>query len=436
MSYLIKRKSVLVCLTMWGLALPIFGCTTTKDLHPYNINITPGTSRIYKSPKEIVFQKAQEASQELGLKIVEISSDNSHFVAERGMTGFSLGEIVGIYLTEEGQSTTAVNIVSKRKVATNIGAKDFAPDLHAAISRKLQHLEVFSQPSSAKEKAILEKSKHSRSEAPLPSPRATDQKAIVNEKNNKASFITSFYTNSYALVIGIDMYPASAWKKLSYAVKDAYGIAEYLARQGFQVISLYNQQATKEAIIYQMQNVLARRVGRNDRILVFFAGHGYTERLGDKDYGYIVPYDGKSDSSSYLSMEELHALSRKMDNAKHQLFIMDACYGGLLGLRSGALDANRPYYLEEITRRKARQILTAGGANQQVVDGGPGRHSLFTGQLLKALQEGLGDLNGDGYITFSELASYLIRAAANTYQTPGSGTLPGHELGEFLFRAP
>jgi uncharacterized caspase-like protein len=193
---------------------------------------------------------------------------------------------------------------------------------------------------------------------------------------------------SYALVVGIDTYRAPTWRALGYAVKDAKVMATFLQAQGFEVTTLYNQHATKEAIIYQLQNVFAPRLKPGDRVLVFFAGHGSTERLSGVDYGYIVPHDAKDYSATYISMEELLALSRKMGDASHQLFLMDACYGGLLGVRGGALDERRADYIPEVIRRKARQILTAGGANQQVVDNGPEGHSVFTGFLLKALRDG------------------------------------------------
>ena len=244
-----------------------------------------------------------------------------------------------------------------------------------------------------------------------------------------------FYDQSYALVVGIDRYRSPKWKGLTYAVKDAQGMEGFLKQQGFRVTSLYNQQADRNTIIYQMQNVFAPRVKQGDRVLIFFAGHGDTERFGGNDYGYIIPHDATDSSHTYISMEELQTLSRKMGQAKHQLFIMDACYGGLLGVRGGAISEHVPNYLDEITKRKARQILTAGGPNQQVVDGGPGGHSVFTGYLLKGLREGAADLNSDGYVTFAELTSYLVPTATNTYQTPGYSALPGHELGEFVFRS-
>lgn len=246
----------------------------------------------------------------------------------------------------------------------------------------------------------------------------------------------AFFEHSYALVIGIDRYPSRKWRTLNYAEKDAKGMAAFLRSQGFKVITLYGRHATKEAIIYQMQNYLAPRLGNRDRILIFFAGHGYTEKLGGRDRGYIVPYDGGEFSATYINMDELQTQSDNMGNARHQLFIMDSCFGGLLGeTRSSIINYNVPGFIADMTRRKARQILTAGDKFQQVLDVGPEGHSYFTGYLLKALKKGEADLIRDGYITLSELDSYLKSAASNKYQTPGTRTLPGHEQGDFWFLA-
>ncbi|HOI16373.1 MAG TPA: tetratricopeptide repeat protein, partial [Geobacteraceae bacterium] len=109
--------------------------------------------------------------------------------------------------------------------------------------------------------------------------------------------------------------------------------------------------------------------------------------------------------------------------------VMDSCYSGL-GLTRGASPAN---FLKENARRVARPMLPAGGADQVVVDGGPGGHSVFTWTLLQGLA-GRGDLNGDGFITATELAAYVSPAVSSvSRQTPAFGSLPGSEGGEFVF---
>ncbi len=242
------------------------------------------------------------------------------------------------------------------------------------------------------------------------------------------------FENSYALIIAVRQYQSPKFKVLDSATKDANAVSSFLRAQGFQILPLYDQRATKVGIISEMQR-LARRVGKRDRVLVYFAGHGYTETFGELDYGYIVPYDGGDDSATYISMEELQTQSQKMDAAAHQLFIMDSCFGGLLSLRdSVGVNPMVPNYIEEISRRPARQVITAGGKNQQVVSNGPNGYSVFAGALLEAVEQRLADTNSDGYVTFSELMSYLQKRASNAYQTPAAGMLPRHGLGEFVFR--
>src|SRR5207249_1262305 len=90
-------------------------------------------------------------------------------------------------------------------------------------------------------------------------------------------------------------------------------------------------------------------------------------------------------------------------------------------------------YLEEVTRRTARQILTAGGAEQQVADDGPRGHSVFTWALLQGL-DGAADLDGNGIITASELGAYVSPIVSSfARQTPAVGNLVGSEGGEFIF---
>ena len=101
----------------------------------------------------------------------------------------------------------------------------------------------------------------------------------------------------------------------------------------------------------------------------------------------IVPYDGTDAYGSLISMDEIRNWSGVMSAAKHQMFVLDACFGGLIATRGSTVDPRTPDYVEAVTKRRSRQILTAGGANQKVADGGPNGHSLFTGQLLKALSD-------------------------------------------------
>jgi peptidoglycan/xylan/chitin deacetylase (PgdA/CDA1 family)/uncharacterized caspase-like protein len=241
--------------------------------------------------------------------------------------------------------------------------------------------------------------------------------------------------NSWAVVIGVDTY--AKWPRLQYATRDATAVAQLLTEKfGFskdRIITLTNQQATRAAILAAFNGGLAQAgVKKNDQILVFFAGHGATRKLSSgRDLGYIVPVDSDPEQIAVdgIAMTEIQNIAESL-TAKHVLFVMDACYSGL-GLTRGGGNFQR-----DNAKRIGRQMLTAGGADQLVSDGGPNGHSVFTWALLQGLG-GKADLNGDGIITGTELAAYVAPAVSNVApQTPAFGSLPGSEGGDFVFELP
>jgi peptidoglycan/xylan/chitin deacetylase (PgdA/CDA1 family)/uncharacterized caspase-like protein len=245
------------------------------------------------------------------------------------------------------------------------------------------------------------------------------------------------YGNSWALLVGIDGY--QKWPRLQYAVRDAEGIGQALVQKfGFapeRVLTLKNEQATRAGILGAFHDLAdGKGLQPNDRVFVFFAGHGATRKLSSgRDLGYIVPYDADPNdlSTGAIPMTEIQNIAESLP-AKHALFVMDACYSGL-GLTRGGANAA---FLRDNGKRLGRQMLTAGGTDQLVSDGGPNGHSVFTWTLLQGLG-GKADLNGDGLITATELAAYVAPAVSSvSQQTPAFGSLPGSEGGDFVFELP
>jgi hypothetical protein len=253
------------------------------------------------------------------------------------------------------------------------------------------------------------------------------------------------YSKSYALVIGISKYKEDMrFPLLGNAEKDARAVKELLEKTDFIVTPLYGDNATKENI-EEAFNALAAKVEQNDSFLFYFAGHGETQKIAGKDWNSIVPYDATEKASSRIDMEDLEKYSRKMSRAKHQLFILDSCYGGALGesdINKAAgekIEPNTPTSLGNLTLPTSREVLTAGEKYEKVLDG-LGRtdgHSLFTYYLLRALDGGA-DTFHDGFITFTELQAYLRASyAENETQHFHPATLGGHENGRhFVFRNP
>ena len=98
------------------------------------------------------------------------------------------------------------------------------------------------------------------------------------------------YDNSYALIIGIDKYENVS--NLDYAVKDAESV-EKLLNDKFKfpaknITTLLNEEATLSNVKKSLEDI-SSSAKENDRVLIFFAGHGETEDLPDGgEMGYLT----------------------------------------------------------------------------------------------------------------------------------------------------
>ena len=246
------------------------------------------------------------------------------------------------------------------------------------------------------------------------------------------------FARSYALVVGVNEYPQAGLPALPNAANDAHNMERYLVQQGYQVKKLVGPAATQDAIVGYLVDDLAPRIGKDDRFLFYFSGHGVTRKVGGKDRGYIVPFDGRSASAtSWVSMSTLRDSADQLGNARHQLFIFDSCFGGAFAVKSlaSSFSPNALNYIQRITQAAARQYITAGGANEQVSAASRDGMSLFTYQLLQGLA-GEADTTTDGYITVSEIAAYMQTAGSTLHSTPVTGNFRGHANGDFLFTSP
>ena len=246
------------------------------------------------------------------------------------------------------------------------------------------------------------------------------------------------YDNSYALIIGIDKYDNV--KNLDYAVDDANSIKSLLIEQfkfsPHNITLLINEKATYTKIKKSLSYV-TRKASENDRILIFFAGHGETIDLPESgEMGFLIPVDGEKDDlyATSLEMDDLRKVS-SLSQAKHILYLVDACYGGLAATNTRGLEASTPGFIDKITRDKSRQIITAGGRGEKVIEKAEWGHSAFTLNILRGLKDWMADINTDGIITAEELGLFLknrVTKDSENLQTPQVRRFTSHE-GEFVF---
>jgi uncharacterized caspase-like protein len=63
---------------------------------------------------------------------------------------------------------------------------------------------------------------------------------------------------------------------------------------------LLDKNASRNKILKKYMSFTSESVDENDRVFVFFAGHGYTMKSRRSDVGFLVPYDGNINDLSTL----------------------------------------------------------------------------------------------------------------------------------------
>ncbi len=269
--------------------------------------------------------------------------------------------------------------------------------------------------------------------------------SVVHSENNVRGLLRNsnispadIYANQWALIIGINKY--HDFPQLNYAVEDAKSMKTLLNTQyGFpeeNIQMLLDEEATKNNITNAFYT-LVEKTGPDDAIVVFYAGHGETQKIpgGKEDLGYLIPIDGKMGSipRTAISMKTINIHANEIP-AKSMLFLVDACYGGLAA--AGNYRSNRQLdIIKGLTKDRCRQIITAGKKNEQVVENEKWQHSAFTRVLLDGLMELKADTDKDGIVMANQLYSYIqnnVLKLTEGGQTPQFNNLSADE-GEFAF---
>ena len=248
--------------------------------------------------------------------------------------------------------------------------------------------------------------------------RALDADGIFSEKVLMVHR-TEMQKNVWAAVIGINAYPMVP--QLRYAVNDAMAFYSYLVeRTGIpaeNVTLLLDQDATLSKLRSTLGTGIKNKAGKDDMVILYFAGHGATERDamsmdGDGLEKYLLPYDAdpKDLYASALPMREISHIFQRI-RSERLIFIVDACYSGASGGRTIAAMGRANIsdaFLDRIASGRGTVILSASSANEVSAENEQFQHGVFTYYLLQALQ-GEADVDKDGLITVEEAYTYVSR---------------------------
>ncbi len=245
------------------------------------------------------------------------------------------------------------------------------------------------------------------------------------------------YTGKYALVIGVGDY-TSGWDPLSTVQSELDQVEATLTELGFEVRRIRNPDSRELSAALEGFVDDYGYDAPDHQLLIFYSGHGHSENLGRRGKrGYIVPADAplpaverRKFKRMAVSMESVMKLAAEIES-KHVLFVFDSCFAGTLFKVKGDQE---PRHITAKTLLPVRQFITAGRDDETV----PAK-SVFTPLFVRGL-EGAADYNEDGFVTGTELGSYLHDEVVDyeVGQTPQRGTIrdPDLDEGDFVFRLP
>ena len=212
------------------------------------------------------------------------------------------------------------------------------------------------------------------------------------------------YYKSWAIIIGVENYLLAP--KIPGAIEDAKAVAQSFRQLGFdEVVELYDKDVSFRRLQQTLSDFLPRKVGRHDRLVLYFVGHaGVTQDLDGKELGYLVPWDAQiGNVSKSVTFEQLKEFSRR-SASKHTLLLVNAAVRGWEVSTAQPLSLEGRLAPEDDTERRAVQLLTAGdkGESLSQVNG----MSLFVQVLVNGLS-GAADLNKNGWLMASEIGDYV-----------------------------
>lgn len=243
--------------------------------------------------------------------------------------------------------------------------------------------------------------------------------AIGTSTNEQAPKFGTYH----AILIAEKDYTDPGFKTLQYPIRDANNLKNILTdKYTFDpenIDTLYNR--SREDIL---ETIIARckSLGPDDNLLVFYAGHGDTtmDKFRNID-GYLIPTSAKKGLTSYFITSEEIKKALLKSNARHVLFLLDACYSGAFTRGEDSVDNNVADILKQY-EQSSRKVMTSGNI-EAVPD-----NSFFIYYLTEYLKN-----NKKKYLSTKEIWSYVdagIRDHAkqtnsNQYYSPQYSAITG-----------
>jgi uncharacterized caspase-like protein len=236
-----------------------------------------------------------------------------------------------------------------------------------------------------------------------------------------------------ALIVANFKYQDPGLRHLTAPAQDAKELARVLSNPligGFEVETIENARSAVVSHVVEEFFVFSDpRPG--DLLLFYFSGHGVTDEEGQL---YLATTDTQLVRQSVRRASAVGAgfinSVMQRSRARRQVLILDCCHSGAFaeGMRIKGVPLAG---LDTHFQGKGRMVLTASTSAQFSMEGtseAGGQPSVYTRILVRGLETGEADRDGDGWVNLDELHDYLlyhVRAEAPQQTPTKSGYLEG-----------
>jgi uncharacterized membrane protein YeaQ/YmgE (transglycosylase-associated protein family) len=229
--------------------------------------------------------------------------------------------------------------------------------------------------------------------------------------------------DSIALLVAIDEYDDPGLRQLQAPQHDLAALARVLGNPligGYQVRTLHNQ--PMHVIQEQIGDLFAERVP-DDRLLLYFSGHGLKSDSGDL---YLAATGTKLRTLTATAVPSWFVKGEVgRSRSRGIILLLDCCYGGAFSRGDLVWRAGEQVdVLDQFQDRgRGQAVITASTAMQFAFELDQDRRtgqpspSVFTGALVRGLETGEADRDHDGWISVDELYDYLYDEVRR--QVPG-----------------
>jgi len=215
---------------------------------------------------------------------------------------------------------------------------------------------------------------------------------------------------TYALLIGVEHYhDPRNFPQVTYANRDVDGVHQVLVRLGYDqgdFTLLQNDKATKTAIVQNLKTI-AEKALEEDRIIFYFAGHGFYE----SGKNLLAPVDAikAAKADTCIAIDQVLGIC-KTSLCRRTILFLDCCHSGL---QAGELErgGEDDFMADELVYQFRNEEYCVGFAscksNQKSMSMPGVQHGAWSHFLIQALAGEAGKIYKSGILFSDQLQSYL-----------------------------